>query len=316
MRCGLLLGIILLLTGCGSSGAATVTFAPVSATPAVTATATAHIASTATLPPPAPTVPSTTVLLDVGQLVDAGGFRLFIRCTGQGSPTVVMDAGLDGTHLAWVKVAPEAAKSTRTCVYDRAGLGESERGPTPRTSQMNAETLHTLLSNANVAGPYLLVAHSLGGWNIRMFAGLYPQEVAGMVFVDATLPEDQTYYEQSLTPAQQQAVDKVQKQGVEGRTFDFKASAAQVLAARLPDVPAVVLTSDPAKLQEELQAVYGPGFPAGKVVQFWQERETALARRFAQGKLVVATGSGHQIPGEQPGLVIDAISQILKAIHP
>ncbi len=227
-----------------------------------------------------------------------------------------MEAGLDGNHLVWAKVSLEVAKHTRTCVYDRAGLGESERGPTPRTSQMNAETLHTLLHNAGVAGPYVLVAHSLGGWNIRLFAGRYPQEVVGMVFVDATPPDDQTYYERSLTPAQQQAVDRVRKQGVEGRTFDFKTSATQVLTAQLPDGPAVVLMSDPAKLQQELQAVYGADFPTGQVVQFWQDEQAALARSFPRGKLQVATGSGHQIPREQPSLVVDAISQVLQAIHP
>ncbi|MFL5732129.1 MAG: alpha/beta fold hydrolase, partial [Chloroflexia bacterium] len=111
---------------------------------------------------PAPPVPSE-------GLVDVAGYKLYYNCVGQGSPTVVMDAGLGVTSATWDAVQPEVAKFTRACVYDRANLGKSERGPAPRTATQISRELHALLSNARVAGPYVVVGHSQGGLNMLMF---------------------------------------------------------------------------------------------------------------------------------------------------
>src|SRR5438309_5962518 len=115
-----------------------------------------------------------------GKLVDIGGYRLHINCTGTGSPTVILDAGLGGTSLDWSKVQPAVAGFTRVCSYDRAGYGWSDTGPGPRTSQQIVKELHLLLVHAQISGPYLLVGHSLGGLNMRLYAYRYPGEVAGM----------------------------------------------------------------------------------------------------------------------------------------
>src|SRR3954451_15791966 len=120
-----------------------------------------------------------------GQLVDVGGFRLHIDCVGTGSPTVVLDAGLGGSSLDWSLVQSELGRSTRVCAYDRAGMGWSDPGPQPRTPGQIARELHTLLTNAGIAGPYVLVGHSLAGKNVRLFALQHPDQVAGMVLVDA-----------------------------------------------------------------------------------------------------------------------------------
>ena len=121
-----------------------------------------------------------------GKLVDIGGYRLHINCTGTGSPTVILDAGLAGTSLDWSKVQPAVAHFTRVCSYDRAGYGWSDTGPGPRTGQQIVKELHLLLVHAQISGPYLLVGHSLGGLNVRLYAYSYPQEVAGMVLLDST----------------------------------------------------------------------------------------------------------------------------------
>ena len=120
-----------------------------------------------------------------GQLVDVGGYSLHINCTGQGSLAVIVDAGNGDFSLSWQGIQPDVAKFTRICTYDRAGYGWSDPSPKPRTAKVMAEELHTLLSTAGVEPPYVLVGHSLGGYNVRMFADLYPDEVAGMVLVDA-----------------------------------------------------------------------------------------------------------------------------------
>lgn len=123
-----------------------------------------------------------------GQMVDVGGYKLHLYCQGSGSPgspTVVLEAGSGASGLYWSLVQPEVAKTARVCVYDRAGYGWSEASPKPRTYGVMAEELHTLLKNASIAGPYLLVGHSLGGIIVRHFAYQYPQEVAGLVLVDS-----------------------------------------------------------------------------------------------------------------------------------
>ncbi len=121
-----------------------------------------------------------------GKLVDIGGYRLHINCTGTGSPTVILDAGLGGTSLDWSKVQPAVAHFTRVCSYDRAGYGWSDTGPGPRTSQQIVKELHLLLVHGQIRGPYLLVGHSVGGLNMRLYAYRYPAEVAGMVLLDST----------------------------------------------------------------------------------------------------------------------------------
>jgi pimeloyl-ACP methyl ester carboxylesterase len=125
----------------------------------------------------------------VGQMVDVGGYKLHIHCEGEGGPTVVMDTGAGASGLAWALVQPEVAKASRVCVYDRAGFGWSDLGPKPRTNELMVEELRTLLQNAGIPGPYVLVGHSLGGLNMKIYAHKYPAEVAGLVLVDATHEE-------------------------------------------------------------------------------------------------------------------------------
>ena len=119
-----------------------------------------------------------------GQMVDVGGYRLHINCTGKGSPTVVIDTGWGDASAAWGWVQPEVAKTTRICTYDRAGMGWSEASPLPRTAREFAKELHTLLANANEPGPFVLVGHSLAGYTMRVYAHDYPEEVAGLVLID------------------------------------------------------------------------------------------------------------------------------------
>lgn len=124
-----------------------------------------------------------------GKLVDVGGYRLHLNCTGEGSPTVVMEAGGAAWSIGWSRVQPEIAKLTHACSYDRAGYGWSDPSPTPRTSKQIVSDLHSLLVTAGVTGPYVLVGNSFGGYTIRLYAAEFPKDVAGMVLVDVSHEE-------------------------------------------------------------------------------------------------------------------------------
>jgi pimeloyl-ACP methyl ester carboxylesterase len=141
-----------------------------------------------------------------GQLVDVGGHRLHISCTGSGSPTVVLESGAAESSFYWGRIAPAVAGTTKVCVYDRAGRGFSEAAAGPQDGVAVANDLHALLAASGNAGPYVLVGHSTGGAYVRIFAARYPDEVAGMVLLDSqpadaftALPDYPAFYDTTHT---------------------------------------------------------------------------------------------------------------------
>lgn len=129
-----------------------------------------------------------------GQLIDIGGYRLHLYCMGRvtnGSPTVILEQGQGGSSPAWGLIQPEVAKVTRICAYDRAGLGWSDSAPkgAPRDGRQVAGELHTLLQKANITGPYVMVGHSFGGLYALFFAHQYSKDVAGVVLLDSSHPD-------------------------------------------------------------------------------------------------------------------------------
>jgi pimeloyl-ACP methyl ester carboxylesterase len=127
-----------------------------------------------------------------GVLVDVGGHRMHIACIGEGSPTVVLDAALGNMSAHWALVQQETARTTRVCAYDRAGLGWSEPGPEPRDAEHITSELHTLLRNADIPGPYVMVGHSFGGLYTQLYAARYADQVAGVVLVESSHPQQFT----------------------------------------------------------------------------------------------------------------------------
>src|SRR5215211_3657857 len=130
-----------------------------------------------------------------GQMIDVGGYRMHLYCTGvnqDGSSTVILETGLGSTSSTWARVQPEVAKATRVCSYDRAGMGWSDPGLPPRDAKHIAQELHTLLHNSGIAGPYVLVGWSYGGLYVREFAGQYGDEVSGLVLLDSSSPDQWT----------------------------------------------------------------------------------------------------------------------------
>jgi pimeloyl-ACP methyl ester carboxylesterase len=270
-----------------------------------------------------------------GRLVDVGGYRMHINSAGEGSPTVVLDSGLSDSSLSWYQVQPAVARFVRVVSYDRAGLGWSDPSPQPRNSGVFAEELHTLLHNAGISAPFVLVGHSMGGYDVRMFASLYRPEVAGMVLVDASHPDLSSrapgmrenfllwraylVKRQRLMPfgiprlmgwcdvgAPQPAVRTVECRASRydetlAELDSFAASADQVRpTGSLGDMPLAVLSEDPDKV-----------YPRDMVPAFL-ECQDDLARLSTRATHVVAKGSGHQIQKERPDLVIATIRQVVE----
>jgi pimeloyl-ACP methyl ester carboxylesterase len=136
-----------------------------------------------------------------GRLVDIGGRRINLLCNGTGGPTVVLMAGSSSWSFTWYKAQPEIAKRERVCAFDRAGYGFSDPAPTPEILSDSVNDLHAALRAAELRGPYVLVGHSLGGLEARLFAQRWPHEVGGMVLVDTSpaaellMEVNQPYYD-------------------------------------------------------------------------------------------------------------------------
>jgi len=221
-----------------------------------------------------------------GQLIDVGGHRLHLNCTGSGSPTVVLEPGGGGmsSNLGWI--TPGVARATRVCVYDRAGRGWSEPADAPQDGAQIATDLHTLLHRANVPGPYVLAGHSFGGLYVLAFADRYPDEVAGMVLVDSTAP----------APAAPTSVAGSSYDGVD------RLSALASIAGRLGVVRAVGLLFDdglPPRAGDEVQAGTSTADNLRSTIDEYVHasaaaQQAASLRDFSDKPLVVLTaGVGH-----------------------
>lgn len=282
-----------------------------------------------------------------GQLIDVGGHRLHLNCTGAGITPVILDSGLGEGAMEWELVQPEVAKFARVCSYDRAGLGWSDAGPNPRTSQQIDKELRALLKNAGIAGPYVLVGHSIGGIHLQLYASQFPEEVAGLVLVDSTHASQWERKEMPKIPSALPLLFKVlaplgvprllnkalassqanlssemvaKKSAVYCRTRHLNAAADELSAVsasvrqvhdapmQLGNKPLIVLTRGKKDSMPGLSRV-----EADRVEVVWNELQNDLATRSQNSKHLIAEHSGHMIPLQQPALVVEAIRQMLIA---
>ncbi|WP_436691451.1 alpha/beta fold hydrolase [Geodermatophilus sp. CPCC 205506] len=136
-----------------------------------------------------------------GRSYDVGGYELHLACTGSGGPTVVLQSGLGEFSSSWARVAPAVAGTTRVCAYDRAGQGWSDDAPRIQDGLQAAADLHTLLDRAGENGPFVLVGHSTGGSYAMTYAARYPEQVAGLVLLDASDPYQATATNSTADPS-------------------------------------------------------------------------------------------------------------------
>jgi pimeloyl-ACP methyl ester carboxylesterase len=239
------------------------------------------------------------------------GFHVYFRCLGAGTPTVVFEAGLNASSDSWDGVVPTIARTTRVCFYDRPGTGGSDSRPGPRTSLTIAKQLHALLAQEGIKGPYVLVGHSIAGFHLRVFAGLYPAAVAGMVCVDCTHPDAGARSLAALGPAhpgESPAVVRLRKAIVDYGNiefFDLPTSAAQVRATgSLGHIPLIVLTAG------------NHHYPAAVAVReeaAWRGMQEELAGLSSDSVHVLIPHSGHGIQDDAPRPVIFAVREVVAA---
>jgi len=279
-----------------------------------------------------------------GQLIDVGGYRMHIHCMGTGTPTVVLNSGAGGFSAEWGLVQPELGKTTRVCAFDRAGLGWSEPGPAPRSPAHIADELHTLLTNAGIAGPIVLVAHSAGGKHARLYAQRHPENVAGLVLVDAR----SEYVEDHQTP-EQAAAERAEFASYQGQVATLSRfgvirliwawawpKALPVTAKLTPEMRQLIgvvqarqqhqvtslnenetASADNAALRgATLGATPLVVLEAGRTMQQipnWRESQDYQAGLSTNSRLIVAEGSDHSIHWDRPALVIDAVRAVIEA---
>lgn len=273
-------------------------------------------------------------LLPPGQIVDIGGHRLHINCLGEGEPTIVFDSGAGGFSLEWALIQNVMSPQTRVCAYDRAGYGWSEMGPLPRTSKRIVNELHTLLSVAMIPGPYILVGHSFGGYTARYFASHYPEEMAALVLIDSSHPEQterlpqyktspakkyparsrtrnisrpvlhEHYPEETGARAYRLMSSWKYRFTVQEELLSLPQSAIEVLeAAPLPMIPLVVLTRG--------QRVWPNNGLGDEMEKIWMQMQDELSLLSRDVVHLIAEQSGHSIHLDQPGLVISALQVLL-----
>lgn len=236
-----------------------------------------------------------------GDLVDVGGHRLRIERFGKGAPAVVFEAGLAQPRTTWGKVPNDVATFTQAVIYDRAGLGESDEVSGRRTSKETVAELHTMLNAAGIKAPYILVGHSFGGLNARLFATQFPNEVAGIVLVESSHEDEYTRLA-ALMPEQQRNEYLRHEGGGNYEKVDLLASAEQIKAApALKPLPLVVIS-----------APGNPNTVGEAAAKVHDELQLALSRLLPNASQVIAEGSGHFVQLDRPNLVSDAIRKVIE----
>ncbi|MEG0773876.1 alpha/beta hydrolase [Clostridium sp.] len=232
--------------------------------------------------------------------------KVYTSCYGEGEATVVFESGLGCTHDDWKVIQDEISKQTRTFSYDRLGLGNSDKADLSRTSLDQVHELHTVLNGANVKAPYIIVAHSIGGYNARLFAGTYPEDVYGIIFVDCS---HENQFEDRVKRSSSKEIEIVKSQLIdEEQTFDeLLASGNQVKKLRkkdaLRDIPIIILTAD--HKGEESAAI---------TQETWLNYQRDLVTLSDYSRHIIVEDCSHYIQKDKPQVVIDSIKEIVSGI--
>lgn len=283
-----------------------------------------------------------------GQLVDAGGYNLHIRQIGAGAPTIILEAGSGETSLSWRDIPEQLAAHATVVTYERAGYAWSEQADTERSGANIVNELHTALKNADIPGPYLMVGHSLGGMYARLFTQTYPEEVTGLVLIDAR-PENDDRETKPILAAEKfagnpsasllsllkrsGALRLFQNQLLEGLVaeqdrgeFINVISTPSYFAAKEQEAALASSTEDAIRGQSfgslpvkviarglpQDYVSFGVSIDAGKRLEaIWQAGQRSMLSLSSNSELIVAQKSGHMVIHDQPELVVQTILEML-----
>ena len=274
-----------------------------------------------------------------GQLVDVNGRNMHINCIGNKSPSIILDSGAGGFSLEWSNIQHSLSQYARVCAYDRAGYGWSDMGPLPRTTKNIAHELHSLLQNAGIHGPYIIVGHSFGGFTAQYFARYFNDEIAGIVLIDSSheeqvyrLPENgKDVVRRSL---HQDRSNMMTRSVIHEHYPKEEAAVAQLLMTRW----SALLTwreemANYALSSRELRDVYHkpileipivvlsrgkrvwPDTPYGDAMEAaWKDLQDELNYMSGNSTHIIAENSGHIIHLDEPELVVQAIHDVLDSV--
>lgn len=237
------------------------------------------------------------------------GQKLAYGVAGQGSPAIVFINGAGGPMEGWFRLFPDVEQLGQVFVYDRPGVGASGKPVAPQTAALCVSQLRALLRHAGVPGPYLLVAHSFGGLHANLYARLHPQEVAGVLFLEAAAPEDVGAMKAHAGPVARfvnRVLNAFVKPDPNGEVANETQSVAQIHAAPpFPPIPVTVLSGAKAP----------PGWAASAEGLAARERsQQALAALSPLGRHIKADGSGHFPQMSEPQVVVAAIAAMTAAL--
>lgn len=248
------------------------------------------------------------------ELVDVGGYQLYVRSSGSGSPAIVLITGLAGTTDDWKVMEEDFAEVATVINYDREGLGRSDWNNRPKDSETIAEELHALLKKKNIEPPYLLAAHSLGGIHARVFTSLYPDEVAGLLLVDPTPenlidsllapypPDVQEAIREGARQEQEEALMQLPEGGLKEEVKAIETWYGQARALTFTtSAPVAVISSMKAATAEEQASV-----TVARML-----RDELLEQMCSGPRKHYTTQAGHFVQKEQPALVMEAVSWVL-----
>ena len=252
------------------------------------------------------------------RMVDVGGRRLALTCTGTGSPTVVLETGLGAESNEWRSVQTAVERYARVLSYDRAGRGQSDKAARPRSAAAMVEDLHALLRAVELPGPYVLVGHSFGGLLVRIFAHRYPREVQGLVLVDAMHEDQFEVFGPKFPPANPSDPPELRSvrafwttgwRSPESTTegIDFVSSLAQARAARsLGHLPIHILTAGTFRNQPLVPAEH-----RDHLQRCWEDLQGDFLRFSSAARQSFVRDSDHFIQRHRPELVADAIASVI-----
>ena len=273
-----------------------------------------------------------------GQVIAVDGRKQHVHCIGEGTPTVILEAGFTvNGSLHWYKVQPEVSRSVRVCSYDRAGILWSDAGQQPRDGNRIADELHALLQSAGVSPPFVMVAHSVGGVFARIFDQRFPGEIAGFVFVDSSHPE------------QQQRLPQAANSGSGAPPgLSFFTGTGIVRSMMLPADPppgtdpnvhattmaywpisahtmfAEIAVVERTTQEEEVRRTLNPRpivvlsrstFSSNEERIAWTGMQDEIAASSQNSVHRVVENTGHNIQMERPEVVIEAVAQVLAAVR-